>query len=139
MFSYLVAFALSQTPPAPGKITITVEFVRNAKGTVRCSLFNAAPGFPGRSPLEGRNLAAAPTSGKAGCEFVGVPAGTWAVTVLHDENDNGALDSNFFGIPTEGYGATNNKLPATAPPSFKDSSFVVAEGEHLRFSVKLRY
>lgn len=139
MFAFLVAIALGQSSPSSGKITITVELVRNTKGHVRCSLFNTAPGFPGPSPLEGRNLTATPTSGKASCEFANVPAGVWAITVLHDENDNGVLDNNLFGVPTEGYGATNNKLPSFAPPSFKDSSFVLAPGEQRTFSVKLRY
>jgi uncharacterized protein (DUF2141 family) len=37
-----------------------------------------------------------------------LPAGTYAVQVMHDENDNGKLDSKFMGIPTEGYGFSNN-------------------------------
>ena len=27
---------------------------------------------------------------------------------MHDENDNGKLDTNFMGIPVEGYGFSNN-------------------------------
>jgi uncharacterized protein (DUF2141 family) len=37
-----------------------------------------------------------------------LPAGEYAVQVLHDENDNGKLDTNFMGMPTEGYGFSNN-------------------------------
>lgn len=138
MLTSLIVVALSQTPPA-GKISVTVEIVRNTNGHVRCSLFNTAPGFPGKSPLEGRNLSAAAGNGKVSCEFTNVPAGTWAVTVMHDENDNWSLDTNLVGIPTEGYGATNNKLPTFSAPTFKDSSFALAEGEQRSFTVKLRY
>ena len=37
-----------------------------------------------------------------------LPAGKYAVQVMHDENDNGKLDANFMGIPIEGYGFSNN-------------------------------
>ena len=40
--------------------------------------------------------------------FEDLPPGTYAVQVMHDENDNGKLDSNFLGIPSEGYGFSNN-------------------------------
>ena len=35
-------------------------------------------------------------------------AGNYAVQVMHDENDNNKLDTNFLGIPSEGYGFSNN-------------------------------
>jgi uncharacterized protein (DUF2141 family) len=34
----------------------------------------------------------------------GIPAGTYAVTVLHDENSDGKMDFNWIGMPTKGYG-----------------------------------
>jgi len=34
--------------------------------------------------------------------------GKYAVSVFHDENSNGKLDTNFLGIPREGVGASNN-------------------------------
>ena len=37
-----------------------------------------------------------------------LPAGTYAVQVMHDANGNDKLDTNFMGIPVEGYGFSNN-------------------------------
>jgi uncharacterized protein (DUF2141 family) len=46
-------------------------------------------------------------AGKAqGC-FV-LPVGWYAVSVVHDENNNSVLDANFLGIPKEAYGFSNN-------------------------------
>ena len=45
--------------------------------------------------------------------------GRYAVTAFHDENDNGELDTNLLGIPTEGYGFGNDASAAFGPPSFK--------------------
>ncbi len=45
-----------------------------------------------------------------------LPAGRYAIAVLHDENSNHKLDRNFVGIPKEGFGFTNNpKVRLTAP------------------------
>jgi len=51
-----------------------------------------------------------------------------AVSVMHDENDNGKMDSNFLGIPLEGY-ATSNNVPhsMSGPPRFKDAEFEIRE------------
>lgn len=133
----LLLTLLTQTPT--GKITVTIENPRNTKGVMRCSLFATAPGFPGKSPLEGRNLVATTQAGKTTCEFEGVPAGTWAVSVLHDENGNGSLDTGAFGIPTEGYGVSNNVLPTFSAPTFADSRFTTKDGEQRALAVRLKY
>jgi len=51
-----------------------------------------------------------------------VPAGTYAVAVYQDVNNNGELDSNFIRIPKEPYGFSNNVEKLT-PPSFEEASF----------------
>jgi uncharacterized protein (DUF2141 family) len=38
------------------------------------------------------------------CVFADLAAGTYAVAVLHYENGNGTMDTNFLGIPKEGVG-----------------------------------
>jgi uncharacterized protein (DUF2141 family) len=58
---------------------------------------------------------------QARCDFEGIPSGTYALVVLHDENMNGKLDTNWLGVPKEGYGFSNDPDAATAP-SAKDRS-----------------
>jgi uncharacterized protein (DUF2141 family) len=45
---------------------------------------------------------------------------------MHDENNNGKLDVNFLGIPTEGVGASNDAKAMFGPPTFDAAKFVVA-------------
>ena len=63
------------------------------------------------------------TSGRASCEFPRVPAGVYALSVFHDENLNGRLDTNWLGIPREGVGASNNPKPRMGPPRFAAAEF----------------
>jgi uncharacterized protein (DUF2141 family) len=52
-----------------------------------------------------------------------MPAGTYAVACLHDENKNGKLDTGLFGIPKEGTVASNHAKGFMGPPSFDKAKF----------------
>ncbi len=52
-----------------------------------------------------------------------LPAGTYGLRIMHDVNDNGELDSNFVGIPSEPWAFSNNATGNFGPPSWKDVSF----------------
>lgn len=45
----------------------------------------------------------------------------FAVAAYHDENDDGMLNRNRFGIPSERYGFSRNARGLTGPPKFKDA------------------
>lgn len=73
------------------------------------------------------------------CQFDGIAPGTYAVSVMHDANDNDRLDKNVFGVPKEGYGVSNNHTHALRNPTWKDSRFVVEAGKRVELKVTLRY
>jgi uncharacterized protein (DUF2141 family) len=50
------------------------------------------------------------------------------VSVVHDENANGKLDTNFVGMPREGVGASNDAKGHMGPPKFNAASFPYAAG-----------
>ncbi len=56
-----------------------------------------------------------------------VPAGTWAVWVFHDRNDNGVLDMHWLPIPgpDEPTGVSGGARPRFGPPRFADATFQV--------------
>ena len=115
--------ALADDTPTP-RIVVEVNGLRSAKGVVRCSLFASAGGFP-TDPSRAAALTVAPSiaNGHAVCTFENVKPGTYAVGFLHDENNNGKMDTNFLGIPTEGYGASNNARGSMGPPNFDAAKF----------------
>ncbi|TAJ83137.1 MAG: DUF2141 domain-containing protein [Gallionellaceae bacterium] len=57
-----------------------------------------------------------------------VPAGEYAVAVFADMNGNGALDSNFVGIPNEPVGVSRDAKGRFGPPKFADAAFKVGDG-----------
>jgi uncharacterized protein (DUF2141 family) len=120
--SALLAAPLAHAQPAPeAGIKLVVSGLRNDHGRVGCSLFNGPKGFPRHD--EFRGMWTSITGGVAVCDFQHVPAGTYAATVLHDENRNGKMDFNLLGLPTKGYGFSNNAKATLSAPSFDAASF----------------
>jgi uncharacterized protein (DUF2141 family) len=124
----------------PGTATLqaTVTKVKTGKGRVFCALHNTPTAFPGASPIIGGALGADPDATSVTCRFEKLPAGTYAISVFQDENANGVLDTNAFGAPTEGYGASRNELPAAAAPTFEDNAVSVGDGAQVTVDITLR-
>lgn len=64
-------------------------------------------------------------NGKATVKFDNVPVGQYAISVYHDENDNGEMDTNFMGIPKEDYACSNDAKGRFGPPKWEDAVFEV--------------
>ena len=105
-------------------IRVVVKGLRNNRGRVGCALFNDPDGFPRDKAKQFRGMWTQKHHLVAVCDFIGVPAGTYAVTVLDDCNMNGKMDFNFIGLPTKGYGFSNDAKATLSPPSFSAASFI---------------
>ena len=117
-----LALRADDTSKAAG-IKVEVTGFRNDNGKLGCSLFNAPEGFPRDGTKVFRHMWAPIHGGRGECFFAGVPAGDYAVTVFHDENNNGKFDMNWMGMPLEGYGFSNNVKPMFKAPSFDECNF----------------
>jgi uncharacterized protein (DUF2141 family) len=117
-------------PKATSVLTVKVAGFRNAKGRVDVLLFNSPNGFPDQKPksLDVGEVLINPKTLTAEVIFQNPPQGAYAVTVLHDENMNRKLDSNFFGIPREGYGFSMNPPKMRRPPRFDEAKFSLGPG-----------
>jgi len=63
--------------------------------------------------------------------FEDIPEGVYAVSVFHDENDNGKMDTNFMGIPKEDYGCSNDASGFMGPPKWRDAKFQLKENKSI--------
>ncbi|MBS2012678.1 MAG: DUF2141 domain-containing protein [Deltaproteobacteria bacterium] len=125
-------------PPPTSKVVANVGKLRNAKGSVGCRLYRSGAGFP--ESAEGTTEKRTSISGEVvTLSFESLTPGTYAVSCMHDENDNGKLDKNFLGVPTEGYGVSNNHTYAMSAPKWDESKFVVEAGKDVGLGIGLRY
>ena len=130
-----LAFAQSSFPG----IHVQVLNIRNSTGTVDCALFDSPAGFPIEALLSATNVVVIKVrKTQARCDFDDLPPGTYALAVIHDENMNGKLDTNFLGIPKEGYGFSNGAKSLLGAPSFSAASFEY-DGGSLDLTISLHY
>jgi uncharacterized protein (DUF2141 family) len=124
--------------PAGSTIVVNVGTFRNRSGSLGCRLYRSAGGFPESSDgtVEKRLAIGGDVTQ---CSFENVAPGTYAISVMHDENDNRKLDKNFFGVPTEGYGVSNNHTRALSAPTWEESRFTVEKGKNIGLAIGLRY
>jgi uncharacterized protein (DUF2141 family) len=122
----LPAFLLATDAKAQSyTIKVNITGLRSSKGTLYLSLYNSAEGYPQKASAAYRLSSAPITQGQSTILLDGIPAGTYAIACYHDENGNGKLDTNFFGVPAEGTGASNNARGSLGPPKFRDARFEV--------------
>jgi len=138
MFAALSTVVFAQSPSCPG-IHIKVLNIRNRNGTVDCALFDSPEGFPREFLLSAQNVMVIKVRyTEARCDFEAILPGTYALVVVHDENSNGKLDTDWLGIPTEGYGFSNDAKALLGTPSFAAASFLY-DGRTLDMTIGLRY
>lgn len=136
-FSGLPAIARAQSP-CPG-MHVKVLNIRNSTGGVACALFESPEGFPREFLVYATNIMIIKIrESQARCDFEDIPAGTYALAVIHDENVNGKLDVNWLGVPKEGYGFSNDAKGFLGAPSFSAASFPY-DGQALNLVISLNY
>ena len=121
----------------PGHLTVRMHGMRNSDGQVLCALFDSPDAFPeGEKAIQGARSKVA--DGQASCRFKDIKPGVYAVAVFHDEDGDGQMDS-LLGIPTEGFGFSNNAKPALfGPPAFQKAAFRMGSGRRA-VAIKMLY
>jgi uncharacterized protein (DUF2141 family) len=106
------------------QLRIRVEGLRNDKGQLLLSLFNQTTGFPDQPELSFRQMKIGlhPAQQPEGV-WTNLPAGRYAVALLHDEDEDGRCNVNWLGIPTEGIGVSSRKNIFWGKPKFQSASF----------------
>jgi len=129
------AFAQSSCPG----IHVKILSIRNSAGAVACALFESPAGFPTEFLHSATNIMMIKVKDtQARCDFEDIPPGRYALAVIHDENMNGKLDTDARGIPTEGYGFSNDAKAFLSAPSFRAASFPY-DGRNVDMTISLNY
>ena len=139
----LAAAALALLAPAfasAADLTVRIEGVRSADGDIRVALHRRADGveFPDSAGIV--KAATRPAAEGGGLVFAGLAPGEYAIAAFHDEDRDGDLNTNLLGIPTEGYGFSNEARGTFGPPDFDAAAFTIKAGNSQPVvTVKLGY
>lgn len=133
---FLIQSALMVFAQSVQKGTVIVEItgIENKGGIMMVGLFKETdkfleiPSFSNETIIQDESIISV--------KLENIPFDTYAISIYHDLNENGELDSNFIGIPKEPIGFSNNYFPKFGPPKFKKAAFDLKQNE-LKLNVNL--
>jgi uncharacterized protein (DUF2141 family) len=133
-----LAWSLSAKANFNGKLTLEIDGLKNKEGQVCVSIFASSEGFPSDRDRGFQKQCTKITDTPLLITFENLKAGSYAVAVFHDQNNDRILNSNVFGIPKEGFGFSRNPEIRTGAPKFSEAAFLVA-GPNTNIQIQLKY
>ena|SRR5437868_2749878 len=136
-FAFAIALIFMAGQASAARIIVTIDGLHNAQGSVFVGLYATPSKFLNGNQSDAMRKVRAGT-GPITVTFDNLPPGTYAVGAYHDENGNDHLDTNFLGLPVEGYALSNGVRAVIAKPTFQQAAFTVGTGDkpvglHIRY------
>lgn len=126
----LLAFLGFSSYAAAATLTVVVSGVKDTSGQVAVAVF-AGPDHFAKDDTKAVRRIMAPIDGASNSATAVVqdlPAGTYAIAVFHDHDNSGKLETNFLGMPTKGYGFSNNPKPKMRAARYDEARFELPDG-----------
>lgn len=121
-----------------GNLIIEVDSLNNQKGEVCFKLFSGSRGFPDGNENAIKRQCVGVTGNSLTISLKNIPAGSYAVSVFHDTNGDRKLNRNSLGMPTEGYGFSNNPIVSRGVPNYGQCVILVA-GSNTSIKINMKY
>lgn len=119
----IVWSSISATTNTTHTIEVKITNVRNSKGVIQMQVYRDQPTFKAETPWKIYYVPKDNLKDKTILyKLTGIPAGTYGIAILDDENKNTKMDYSFM-IPQEGFGFSNYFLSKLAKPKFDDFKF----------------
>jgi len=127
MNSLIFALLISSTFNSFGQYTLVIEIndLRSNSGHVLLQLFDEDQKSINDAVGKIKN-------GTSVITFKNLKQSIYAFRYFHDENDNDEMETNWIGIPNEGFGFSNNVKGTFGPPAFKKWLFRFNEDSKMR-------
>ena len=135
--SIVTASMFTAAPALAARIIVTVSGLHNANGGIYVGLYATPSKFLNGNQCDAMRKVRAGT-GPVTVVFDNLPPGTYAVGAYHDENNNDHLDTDFVGLPSEGYALSNGVRAVMSKPTFHQAAFTVG-AEDKPVALHIRY
>jgi len=120
VFVFVAAIVFAQEKRTT--IEVEIQDIDSSNGQVLVGLYNSEDLWLKKTY---KGAAVKILEGKSIATFIDIPEGVYAISVFHDEDKDGKLNTNFLGIPSEDTGSSNNALAIFGPPKWEDAKFEV--------------
>lgn len=118
-------------------VTLKVEVIGfpSDEGSAFVAVYNSPKGFlDTKFCFSGKILKV--NNGKVMVNFGDLPVGKYAIAVFHDKNENGILDKNIFGVPTESYRFSKNVEAIFRAPYFEEVAVGIYSSQTLVIEIE---
>ncbi len=132
--SGLIPFSVQAQPTA--KLTVVIDGLRDQSGQVCLRVYSGEQGFPGSARGVVQSGCTKVTGTVASKDFYGLKPGSYAVALYADKNSDSKLNTNFLGIPSEGFGISNNPKAKTRAPKFTEASFDLNQNKTINITMQ---
>lgn len=120
--------AAASVAATAGTLSIRMSGFRSADGQVLIAVYRGEDGFPSEPGKAWKSVVTRVSGDRASVD-IAAPPGEYAFAIVHDENGNNQMDTNWIGMPKEGLGTSNNAKGRMGPPKYRDAKFTIpAEG-----------
>jgi uncharacterized protein (DUF2141 family) len=106
-----------------------------SKGKLIVALYRVHDNFPS-SKTSFRHQSVTTHQGTTQVVFEDLPTDKYAIAAYLDDNNNGKIDKNFFGAPTELYGFSNDARELMQAPTFQKASFYLNKELKIKFLIE---
>jgi len=132
--SYITLLLTGIIMQAQNTIEVSMLGFDNNEGTAMIALYNSEENF-----LEKRykGQLSSIDENKSVATFTDIPDGVYAISVVHDEDNNGKLNMMMGFYPSEATGSSNDAPARFGPPIWEDAKFEVKQGEVLKMNINL--
>ncbi|MCC6411260.1 MAG: DUF2141 domain-containing protein [Saprospiraceae bacterium] len=114
---YLVSmFSIKETPC---DLLVTIPNIKGKQGNIVIGVYNDREKFP-KVGMQYREVRFPASTAGSTFRIEDLNPGTYALGIYHDTNTDGICNTNFLGVPREGYGFSNNIKPVLKAPSFEE-------------------
>jgi uncharacterized protein (DUF2141 family) len=110
-------------------IELIISNIRNKTGLIRIGLYNSNKGYPDKPEVSFSLAKDTLISGNLTLLIPVKEPGSFAISILDDENKNGKMDYRFGIMPKEGFGFSNNPKISMKAPSFEETRFMYNGGK----------
>ena len=141
LITFLICWTLLQPSISQSTLTSTLEIkftgVRNSKGLIAIGISSSPEGWPRQPQMDPNWKKTDIVNGVFTARVENLAYGTYAISVLDDENSNLEMDM-FMGIPKEGWGFSMNPPFRLSAPKFEECSFLL-DKPYKQITIDLRY
>ena len=117
-------------------LTINASGFKNNKGQACIKVFQDKKGYDDLKTVKTMQKCSPISQNKVTFSFQLAPKKEYGVSMLHDEDANGEMKTNWIGMPKEGIGVSNNAKGRFGPPSWKQVKFLLNNNKSIEIKIK---